>query len=202
VKVTDMSNLKTKGIFLVLILVLALVAAGEAPTSAASLWSDQGGLFSDRKARVVGDSLTIIINETTSATRSGTASNSKSGSTNLNAGTGLLTFIDNASTSSSDSFKSDGKISNTNAVSGRITVQVTGVKANGNLVVAGSQTIKQNAEEQKILITGEVRPEDVTSDNTVMSYNVANAQLKIEGKGALASKQKQGLLTQLFNFLF
>lgn len=198
----DVSNLKIKGQILVVIMVVGLVLAGQPLASAASLWSDQGSLFSDRKARSVGDSLTIIISESTSASRSGTASNSKSGSSTVNAGTGLLTFIDNASASSNDSFKSDGKISNTNAVTGKITVQVMAIKPNGNMVVSGTQTIKQNNEEQKITVSGEVRPEDVTSDNTVMSYNVANAQLKIDGKGPINSKQKQGILTQIFNFLF
>ncbi len=198
----DVSNLKIKVRILVVIMVAGIVLAGQPLASAASLWSDQGSLFSDRKARAVGDSLTIIINESTSASHSGSASNSKSGSTTMNAGTGLLTFIDNASASSNDSFKSDGKISNTNAVSGRITVQVMAIKPNGNMVISGTQTIKQNNEEQKITISGEVRPEDVTSDNTVMSYNVANAQLKIDGKGPINSKQKQGILTQIFNFLF
>jgi flagellar L-ring protein precursor FlgH len=200
--VMDMSNLKIKVHILVAIMVTGLLLAGQPLVSAASLWSDQGGLFSDRKARSVGDSLTIIINESTNASRTGTASNSKSGSTNVNAGTGLLTFIDNASASSNDSFKSDGKINNTNSVTGRITVQVTAIKPNGNMVISGTQTIKQNTDEQKITISGEVRPEDVTSDNTVMSYNVANAQLKIDGKGPINSKQKQGILTQIFNFLF
>ena len=197
-----MSNLYIKATLLSLALLLGLSIALQAPAEAASLWSDQTSLFGDRKARAVGDSLTIIISESSSAVRSGNASNSKTASTSLNAGTGLLTFIDNANASSSDSFKNDGKISNTNTVTGRITVQVTAVKPNGNLVVSGSQVIKQNSEEQKITITGEVRPEDVSADNYVLSSAVANAQLKIEGKGALASKQRQGILTQLFNFLF
>ncbi len=60
----------------------------------------------------------------------------------------------------------------------------------------------QNGEEQKITVTGEVRPEDVTVDNAVMSYNVANAQIRIDGKGPIANKQRQGILTQIFNLLF
>jgi flagellar L-ring protein precursor FlgH len=197
-----MSNLHLKAALLSLALILGLSVALQAPAEAQSLWSDQASMFGDRKARAVGDSLTIIISESSSAVRSGNAANSKSASTTLNAGTGLLTFVDNASASSSDSFKNEGKIANTNTVTGRITVQVTAIKPNGNLAVAGTQVIKQNGEEQKITITGEVRPEDVSADNMVLSSAVANAQLKIEGKGPLASKQRQGILTQLFNFLF
>ncbi len=197
-----MSNLYIKTIVLSLVLAMAVLLPLQPPVQAVSLWSDQSGMFGDRKAHAVGDSLTIIINESTSASRTGNSSNSKSGSTTLNAGTGLLTFIDDASTSSSDSFKSEGKINNTNKVTGRITVQVIAVKPNGNLVVQGTQLIRQNNDEQRITISGEVRPEDVSADNTVVSSSVANAQVKIEGKGPISSKQRQGILTQLFNFLF
>ena len=47
-----------------------------------------------------------------------------------------------------------------------------------------------------------MRPEDISPSNTVLSSLVANAQLKIDGKGPLASKQRQGILSQIFNFLF
>ncbi|MDT8903770.1 flagellar basal body L-ring protein FlgH [Anaeroselena agilis] len=197
-----MSNIYIKAIILSVVLASALLAPLQPPAEAASLWSEQNSLFGDRKARAVGDSLTIIISESSVASRTGNAANSKSASTKATAGTGVFKWIDNAGTSGSDSFKAEGKITNSNSVTGRITVQVTGVKPNGNLEVSGTQSIKQNGEEQKITITGEVRPEDVSVDNSVMSYNVANAQLKIDGKGPIANKQRQGILTQIFNFLF
>lgn len=172
---------------------------------AASLWSDApttAGLFGDVKARAVGDSLTIIINETSNASRTGNASNSKSANVGADAGVGIFKFLAEASASSSDSFKAQGSLSNTNKVTGRITVQVIEVKPNGNLIVSGTQSIRQNGEEQKITLTGSVRPYDITADNTVLSNFVADAQLKIDGKGPLANKQRQGILTQIFNFLF
>jgi flagellar L-ring protein precursor FlgH len=172
---------------------------------AASLWSDETqntSLFRDRKAQAVGDILTIIINESSNASRTGSASNSKSASADAAAGVGVFKFIGDASVSSSDSFKAQGSLNNTNKVTGRITVQVIEVKPNGNLLVSGTQTIKQNGEEQRITVTGSVRPDDVTPDNTVLSSNVAEAQIKIDGKGPINSKQKQGILTQIFNFLF
>jgi flagellar L-ring protein precursor FlgH len=197
-----MSKLYIKAAIMSLIIALGLLVPLQPAADAASLWSDQSSMFGDRKARAVGDSLTIIINESSSASRTGNSSNAKSGNTSITAGTGLLTFVDDVSASSKDSFASEGKINNTNKVTGRITVQVTAVRPNGNLVIAGTQTIKQNSEEQRITITGEVRPEDVSVDNTVLSSSVANAQLKIDGKGPINSKQRQGILTQLFNFLF
>ena len=93
-------------------------------------------------------------------------------------------------------------MTNTNKVSGRITVQVTEVKPNGNLVISGTQTIKQNKEEQKITVTGEVRPQDISTSNTVLSSYVANARIQVDGKGPIANKQQQGILTQIWNILF
>ena len=68
--------------------------------------------------------------------------------------------------------------------------------------MSGTQSIKQNNEEQKITVTGEVRAEDITPDNTILSSLVANAQIRIDGKGPIAGKQRQGIITQVFNFLF
>ncbi|MBP2632380.1 MAG: flagellar L-ring protein [Firmicutes bacterium] len=171
---------------------------------ATSLWSDDSSLnlFADRKARAVGDSLTIIISESSSASRTADGSNSKSGSNTLSAGTGIFDFLAAASASGSDSFKSSGSLSNTNKVSGKITVEVIEVKPNGNMVISGTQTIVQNTDTHKITLTGIVRKDDITVDNTVKSSQVADAQLRFDGKGPLNSKQRQGILTQIFNILF
>lgn len=172
---------------------------------ASSLWSDNSpaaSLYGDRKARVVGDVVTIIINESSSATRAGSANNSKSSSGAIEAGVGMFTFLNNASFGNSDSFKAEGKISNTNKVNGTITVTVTEVKPNGNLIVSGTQNIKQNGEEQKITITGTIRPDDIKPDNSVLSNYVADATLRIDGKGPIANKQRQGIFSQILNFLF
>ncbi|HWR09146.1 flagellar basal body L-ring protein FlgH [Sporomusa sp.] len=188
------------------LLLILIVLTQPVPTAQAdSLWVDSAAaasLFSDHRAHAVGDIITIVISESSSASRTGNASNSKSASASLDAGVGLFTFIEPVSGSSSDSFKAQGALANSNKVTGRITVKVTEIKPNGQMIISGSQTIKQLSDEQKITITGMVRPEDITPDNTVLSSNIADAQLKIEGKGPLASKQKQGVLTQIFNFLF
>jgi flagellar L-ring protein precursor FlgH len=200
-----MHNIYVKHKLTVPVLVLALLLALPAgPAFAVSLWSDspQANLFSDHKAHAVGDILTIIVDETSSASRVGAANNSKATDVKMNAGTGIFHGIASATAGNSDSFKAAGSITNSNNVSAKITVQVTDIKPNGNLLISGTQSIKQNGEEQKIVVSGEVRPDDVAADNTVLSYYVANAQIRIDGKGPLANKQRQGLITQIFNFLF
>lgn len=187
---------------LTLVLTLLLVLAFAPIGQATSLWSDGGSLFADHKARAVGDVLTIIVSETMSAKRSGDTANGKSSSLSLPAGTGKLDFIPALGATYTDAFKATGSVSNTNSVAARITVQVTEVKPNGDLLVSGKQKIKQGDDEQQITVTGLIRPDDITADNTVLSPYVANAEIKIDGKGPLSGKQKQGLLSSLFNFLF
>ena len=143
-----------------------------------------------------------MISESTTTSASKSHSNSKSGSQNLNAGTGIFDFLIAASASGSDSFKATGAAKDTNTVSGKISVTVTEVQPNGNMVVEGTQSIWQNKDEHKITIRGVVRRDDVTSANIVPSTQVADATLRFDGKGPLNAKQRQGILTQIFNILF
>ena len=187
-----------------------MVLATAFPVSAKSLWSNGDGhtenlYFSDNKARNVGDILTIIISETatTSATRS--SSNSKSGNVNMQAGIGVFDFLNSifpASISGSDNFKADGSSASTNRANGRVSVTVVEVEPNGNMIVEGTQSIWQNKNEHKITLRGVVRRDDVTYANTVSSAQVADATIRFDGKGPLNSKQRQGILTQIFNILF
>ena len=172
---------------------------------ASSLWSDTAQtsvLFGDQRARAVGDILTVVVNESSTASRSGSSSNSKSAANNVDKGTGLLGFIPDSSLAQDDSFKAQGSINNTNKVTARLTVKVIEVKPNGNLVISGVQNIRQNGEEQRINISGQVRPSDIRADNSVLSSNIADAKLLVTGSGPLVNKQRQGILTQIWNWLF
>lgn len=184
---------------------LCLVLTPLPSASAMSLWSDAGStinMYGDRKAHAVGDTITVIISENSSANRVGKADNSKSSATNMNAGVGIFSGIANASAGNSDSFQAKGSIANTNNVNARITAQVLEVKPNGNLIISGTQSIKQNGEEQKITVSGIVRVEDITTDNIVFSSSIGDAKIKIDGSGPIAGKQRQGIISQIFNFLF
>lgn len=174
--------------------------------SAQSLWSASGGrtrnIFADRKAQDVGDILTIVISESTTISDTRSNSNSKSGDNNLNAGIGIFDFIKAASISGSDSFKANGAASSKNTTTGNVTVTVVDVQPNGNLVLEGTQSIWNNKNEHKITFKGICRPEDITASNTIPSTKIAAATVRFDGKGPLNAKQRQGILTQIFNFLF
>lgn len=190
-----------KKIFAVLLTAMFLAVPLNS-VEAISLWSDNTSPFADKKARNVGDILTVIINESSRQSISKSSSNSKEGSVDIGAGSGLLKFLKAAGASGSDSFQADGSASDTSSFSGRITVTVVEVLPNDNMVVEGTQSIWQGKNEQKITFRGIIRRDDVTMNNTVPSTKVANAELRFDGKGPLNAKQRQGILTQLFNILF
>ena len=184
-------------------LIAAVIMAGSA-VEAKSLWVDNGytSLYSDKKARNVGDILTIVINESTTQTASKSRNNSKSGSLSVGAGTGIFDFIKAFSANGSDSFQADGEATDTNRYLGQITVTVVEVLPNDNMIIEGTQSIWQNKDEHKITLRGTIRRDDVTINNTVPSTKVADASIRFDGKGPLNAKQRQGILTQLFNFMF
>lgn len=176
-----------------------------ASASAQSLWSGEYSsynVFADRKARNVGDTLTVVISESTSLSASRANSNSKSGSTDLSSGVGIFGFLAAASASGSDSFSADGSSTSKNTTSANITVTVVDVQPNGNMTVEGTQSIWQNRDEHKITFRGVCRQDDVSVNNTIVSTKIADATVKFDGKGPLNAKQRQGILTQVFNFLF
>ena len=189
--------------FLTAILVAAFVIGGSG-VEAKSLWVDNGtlSLYADKKARNVGDILTIVINESTTQTASKSRNNSKSGSVNVGTGTGIFDFIKAFSASGSDSFQADGSATDTSRFNGQITVTIVEVLPNDNMIVEGTQSIWQNRDEHKITLRGVIRRDDVTMNNTVPSTKVADASIRFDGKGPLNAKQRQGIITQLFNFLF
>ena len=74
--------------------------------------------------------------------------------------------------------------------------------ANNTMLIEGRQKIVVNGEEQEIVLTGLVRGEDVAPDNTVLSTFVADAEISFVGTGVVGDKNKPGIITRLFNWLF
>ncbi|WP_198002153.1 flagellar basal body L-ring protein FlgH [Selenomonas sp. F0473] len=190
------------------ILVAACAAASCAPAvSAESLWKNPSGYstrsaFADHRAMNVGDIVTIIISETTTTSATRSSANEKSGSVSIGAGVGIFDFLKAASASGSDKFNAKGSASATNRTIGNVTVTISEITPAGNFILEGTQSIWQNRNEHKITFRGMCRPEDISASNTVLSTRVADATVRFDGKGPLNAKQRQGILTQIFNILF
>ena len=189
-------------------LAAAFTAVSLAPTAAAeSLWKNTNGyatkaVFADHRASGVGDIVTIVISESTTTSATRNSANEKSGSVKLGGGIGIFDFLQAASASGSDKFAAKGSASATNRVAGNVTVTISEITPSGNFVLEGTQSIWQNRNEHKITFRGICRPEDISASNTVLSTRVADATVRFDGKGPLNAKQRQGILTQIFNILF
>ncbi|MCL4516878.1 MAG: flagellar basal body L-ring protein FlgH [Firmicutes bacterium] len=186
---------------------LIVLLAGPVQTvQGESLWqkaNSQAGLFADHKAGTVGDLLTIIIVEQTQASQNAETTRNKDGSMTIGPGTGILSrILPLIGASGNDKSNARGKTTTSGNLSGRVTVRVMEVMANGNLVVEGHHTATINKDKQEIVITGIVRPDDVTRENTVLSTYVAEAKVTFLGSGPIANKQRQGILTQILDWLF
>ena len=189
-------------------LAAVLCTASLAPVvSAESLWNNPNGQparspFADHRATGIGDIVTIVISETTTTSATRSSANEKSCSVSLGTGIGIFDFLQAASASGSDKFSAKGSASSSNRVAGNVTVTVVDVTPNGNFILEGTQSIWQNKNEHKIVFRGTCRPEDISSSNTILSTRVADATVRFDGKGPLNAKQRQGILTQIFNILF
>ena len=166
-------------------------------------------LFADLKARRVGDVLTIVLNEATAASKNAATTTSK---TSAVTDTGPTIFGKSITTkgvpildttmSGSHTFDGEGTASQGNSFVGALTVTVTEVQSNGNLVVVGDKTLKLNQGDEFIHISGVVRPADVATNNTVTSDKIADARISYSGKGVINSANSMGWLARFFNSVF
>jgi len=177
-------------------------AAEPVVQEAGSLWQNGNkSMFSDRKAREVGDIVTVIISETASASKQ--ASTSTDRTTSMSAGIPNLLGLENSASASLDlsnlvsadfnsGFDGAGSTSRKEALSAYLTTQVVGRYPNGQLKIRGGKEVMVNNEVQIIYLTGIIRPVDITAANTVSSSKILNARISYTGKGAISDKQSPG----------
>jgi flagellar L-ring protein precursor FlgH len=166
--------------------------------------------FENVRARRVGDLLLVNLVEETEASQANEGSVSKSNDTTIAAPTlfgGEVLFKNPFSGNNSDlsqrlssstEFDGDGENTQENAFSGSISVVVTEVLANGYLRVRGEKRIGMTGGNEYIRVSGIVRPEDIDTDNTVLSTRIADATLVYVGDGQVADASKMGWLARFF----
>lgn len=166
--------------------------------------SSPNNIYSDNKARRIGDIITVVLAENTSASKQAKAEYGKENDVSMQPFTALgrnVTIGGNSldlGLSSETEFKGDSKADQSNSLSGQISVHVTRILPNGNLVVRGEKWLTLNTGDEYVRVTGTIRPEDILSDNTVASNRVANARIQYSGTGSFADANKQGWLSQFF----
>ncbi|WEF30465.1 flagellar basal body L-ring protein FlgH [Klebsiella aerogenes] len=162
-------------------------------------------LFEDRRPRNVGDTLTIVLQENVSASKSSSANASRNGSSKFGVATApryLDGLLGNARAdmdiSGDNSFGGKGGANANNTFNGTITVTVNQVLSNGNLHVVGEKQIAINQGTEFIRFSGVVNPRTISGNNSVTSTQVADARIEYVGNGYINEAQTMGWLQRFF----
>lgn len=191
-----------------------------------SLWRDKVSFYEDRKARRLNDLVTIIVNETSTASKKASTDSSRDSSanyglgnffgstlTNMNwsqqlpsklfgfttpwSGSNFAPYV-NSSTNNSQ-FKGSGATTREGKLSGTITAKVVEVLPNSNLVLESRKEILVNNEKEILVFRGIVNPDNIAPNNTVQSQYIADAQIYLVGEGVLDDKQSAGWLVRFLD---
>jgi flagellar L-ring protein precursor FlgH len=163
---------------------------------ASDIWFGRGRTYA------VGDLITVLLNESTQANRQQSGDISRKQSNDIVPGSVLankigVTSIANALNSSEVTSKGTGSADQTASLTGSIAVTVVEVLANGNLMVRGEKQLALTEGAEVIQVSGILRPDDVSPNNTVQSRRLANAQIAYRGSGDMASAVRPGWGTNL-----
>jgi len=178
----------------------------------------ENGLYDDRKAFRVGDIITITLNERTQASKNANSALKKDGSGTLGVPNlfGMTVAPDNplrnisrlgmtndslsleASWNSQRANTGSGQAGQSNSLSGSVTVTVAEVLPNGILAVRGEKWMTLNTGDELMRISGLVRADDISTDNTVSSTRVADARITYSGTGAFADASQPGWMSRFF----
>ncbi len=193
---------------------LGLLLAATLSAPAQSLWRAETSrsMVSDHKARAIGDVLTIIVQENNTASKDNSTKTGKS--TSIDAAIATFLYSPAASsfltkngqmpaikTKAQQDFDGGGKINNSEKITSRIGVRVVDALPNGSLVIEGRRTTSFSGETQDTVLRGVVRSEDISANNTVFSYNVADATIKYVSNGAITDNQRRGWFTWIWQKL-
>lgn len=160
-------------------------------------------MFEDRRARHVGDVLTIVINEKTQAGKQASSSGSKTSEvdSSISAVTGLpLKMFQglNVNAGASNTYDDKSKLDSSNSFSGSITVTVIEVLANGNLVVAGEKQVALDKGTEYVRLSGVVQPDTIQAGNTVSSTRVADARIEYRTSAKFDEAEVMSWLARFF----
>ena len=194
------------------ILLAALVVLPAQILFSQSLWHDDNGrsMFADKRGTGVGDILTIVVQENTTASKSKETKTERSSSLTA----AIASFLYPASAggflahngqmpamqyNSDHKHDGSGSINHSESIIAHIAVKVIDVLPNKNLLIEGKRETSFSGERQTIVLHGVVRDADVASDNTVLSYNVADATIQILGKGTVSDTERKGWFNRIWD---
>jgi len=176
-----------------------------------SLWTMTSGLsagFRDVKARQVADIVIIEVVETTSALAEATTQSTKESDIQASVPNffgleGKVAELPNLiDATRSNEFSGEASTTRRSVLNTSITARVVEVFANGFLLLEGNREIVINDERQIVTVRGVVRPEDISPQNVVLSRNVSELEVEVQGRGFVSETQKPGLLFRMLSGLW
>ncbi len=185
--------------------------------TAGSLWpgeTSRNSFFQDLRARNVGDTVTITISEKTSATKEATTSTSRVSSNDIAVKKllglplkfGMSDFLGQGTAfkpevaSNYDSaFDGSGTTKRSGQFKASITARVVEVLRNGNLVIEGKKDTILNNEHQYLVLSGIIRPEDLSVNNSVDSNLISDARIEYSGRGVISDEQNPGWMMRILD---
>ncbi len=178
-------------------------------TTEGSLWSAKRSthLFSDLKARNVGDIVTINVVESATASKNATTKTSRE-SEMAAKWTGVLQKMTGdwvggeVSAGLNNNFDGKGETTRSSQLAAYITAQVIQVLPNGYLVIQGHRQVRVNNENQIINVQGVIRTEDINANNIVLSTYIADARIELIGEGVISDKQRPGWLARILDWVW
>lgn len=192
---------------------ITTMATSYASPASGSLWinhtKEGRNMVSDNKAVSVGDILTITVSENTQATASQRLRTDRENSVNDEIGrllfstatSGRLTHkgeLPALNWDGSNQYSGGGEISNRQNLNARVSVIITQSLPNGNLIIEGVRTIVFSDETTKAYISGVIRPQDIRSDNTILSSNIAQAHVEFINDGSISKNKRKGWLSRFY----
>ncbi len=182
-------------------MLFCLIALPAANASADSLIDPDSytALVSDKRAFRIGDTITIIIAEQTTA--ESRADTGRSRDINIEVAGNDTTRSPELGFDLDSSQNGAAITRRTGGIRGLITATVVELNDIGHLVVEGQQVLIVNGEEQSIRVIGTLRPEDIDNSNTVPSSRLTNSRIEFTGDGLVSQAQKPGLIGRVFRFL-
>jgi flagellar L-ring protein precursor FlgH len=168
-------------------------------------------MFADKRAAAVGDILTVLVQENSTASKKNTTATSKAAAMDASvstflygAGAGTSALLSRGGQmpalkyNSNNSFTGGGSIDDSQNLVTSVAVKVIDVLPNGCLLIEGHRQTAFSGEKQSAVLHGLVRPDDILANNTVYSYNIADATVEIVSKGTISDNQNKGWFTRIW----
>jgi flagellar L-ring protein FlgH len=175
-------------------------------------WTMASRLYGDHRAKNVGDVLTVVIVEESTASLDAQQTTDKSMSFDGSASfyhprldTKAIAWTNYSipafNAQAARTYGGKGSLENKGKLSGSIAVRVMEVLPNGNLLIEGKRSVVVRNETVQFILTGTVRTEDIDKDNAVKSTQVADASISYQTSGSIADSQKKGMVPALLDWI-